>query len=92
MHWIYAFLLTPSPPLKTPERFFWKSISHKAEGMDEAMICSIKIQSESMRMTWNISLFTFCTICQFSKYDGFTVFVYNIYEIVCYRTSFLQPR
>ena len=25
----------------------------------EAIICSIKIRSENMKMTWNISLFTF---------------------------------
>ena len=29
------------------------------------MICSIKIQSENMKMTWNISLFPFGTIAIF---------------------------
>ena len=37
------------------------------------MICFIEIQSENMKLIWNISLFIFCMICNFSKYDGFTV-------------------
>ena len=37
------------------------------------MICFIKIQSENMKMTWNISLFTFCMICNFSRCDGLAV-------------------
>ena len=32
------------------------------------MICSIKIQSENMKMTWNISLITFYMISNFSKW------------------------
>ena len=32
------------------------------------MICSIKIQSENMEMTWNISLITFYMISNFSKW------------------------
>ena len=83
MHWIYHFYSFPSPPLKTPGRIFWKYVSPKMEGVEKAMICSIKIQLENMKMTWNISLFTFCMICNFSKCDGFTVFEYlsNIYQI-----------
>ena len=73
MHWIYHFYSYPSPPLKTPGRTFWKSFSPKTEEVEEAMICSIKIQSENMKMTWNISLFIFCMICNFSKCDGFIV-------------------
>ena len=46
-------------------RIVWKSVSTKIEGVDEAMICSIKIQSENMKMTWNISLFPFGTIAIF---------------------------
>ena len=45
------------------------------------MICSIKIQSEDMKMTWNISLFTSCMICDFSKCDDFTVLQLNISQI-----------
>ena len=37
------------------------------------MISSMKIQPENMKMTWNITLFAFCMICNFSKCDGFTV-------------------
>ena len=62
-----------SPPLKTPGRIFWKSVSPKTKGVEETMICFIKIQSENMNMTWNITLFIFCMICIFSKCDGFTV-------------------
>ena len=83
MHGIYHFYSFLSLPLKTPGRIFWKYVSPKTEGVEKAMICSIKIQSENMKMTWNISLFTFCMICNFSKCDGFTVFEYlsNIYQI-----------
>ena len=62
-----------SPSLKTPSRIFWKSVSPKTKGVEETMICFIKIQSENMKMTWNINLFIFCMICNFSKCDGFTV-------------------
>ena len=67
------FYSCPSPPHKTQCRIFWKSVSPKAEGVKEAMICSIEIQSENMKNTWNISLFVFCINGNFSKYDGFTV-------------------
>ena len=42
MHF-YSWL---SPPLKTPGSIFWKSVSPKTEGVEKAMIGSIKIQSE----------------------------------------------
>ena len=67
------FYLCPIPPLKTRGRIFWKSVSRKMEGVEEVMICSIKIQSENKKMTWTISLFTFCMISNFSKSDGFIV-------------------
>ena len=66
------FYSCPSHPLKTPGRIFWKSVSSKTKGLEETMTCFIKIQSENMEMTWNISLFVFCMICNFSKCDGFT--------------------
>ena len=59
------FYSIPSPPLKTPVRIFWKSVSLKTEGVEEAMICSIKIPSENMNMTWNISLFPFGMVAIF---------------------------
>ena len=37
------------------------------------MIYFIKIRSENMKMTWNINLFIFCMICNFSKCNVFTV-------------------
>ena len=58
----YSYL---SSPLKTPGRIFWKFISPKTERVEEAMICSIKIQSENIKMTWNISLFPFGMIAIF---------------------------
>ena len=67
------FYSYPSPPLKTPGRIFRKSVSPKTKGVRETMIYFINIQSENMKMTWNISLFTFCMIYNFSKWDGFTV-------------------
>ena len=61
MHGIYAFLLSfVSPQAKT-------------KGMEKNVICFIKIQSENMKMTWNIRLFIFCMIYNFPKCDGFTV-------------------
>ena len=66
-------ILASSPPLKTQGQFFWKSVSPKTKGVEEAMIYFIKIQSENMKMTWNISLFILCMICNFSECDGFTI-------------------
>ena len=59
------FYLCPGPPLKTPGRIFWKSVLPKTEEVEEAMICSAKIQSENMKMAWNISLFSFGMIAIF---------------------------
>ena len=67
------FYSCPSPPLKIPGSFFWKSVFPKTKRMEEAMVCFIKIQSENMKMTWKISLFIFCKNCNFCKCDGFTV-------------------
>ena len=67
------FYSCPSPPLKTQGSIFENLFPPKTEGLDEAMACSIKIQSENIKMTWNISLFTFCMVFNFSKCDGFTV-------------------
>ena len=62
-----------SPPLKTPGRIFWKSVSPKTKGLEETRIYFIKIQSEIMTMTWNINLFIFCKIFNFFKCYGFPV-------------------
>ena len=44
-----------------------------AESGGGTMICFIKIQSENVKMTWNIRFFMFCMICNFFKFDGFIV-------------------
>ena len=44
------------------------------KGVEETMICFIKIQSENMKMTWNIRFFIYCMTCIFFKYDGFLQF------------------
>ena len=45
----------------------------KNKGVEETMICFIKIQSEDVKMTWNFTLFIFCMIYSFSKCDDLTV-------------------
>ena len=62
---MYFFYSCPSPPLKTPGRIFKNLFPQKTGGVEEAMICSIKIQSKNMKMTWNISLFPFGMIVNF---------------------------
>ena len=41
--------------------------------LEKTMICFIKIQSDNMKMTWNIRLFILYMICNFFKRDGFIV-------------------
>ena len=60
------FYLCSSPPLKTPGRTFLKFVSLKTKWVEETMIFFIKIQTKNMKMTWNISLFILCVICNFS--------------------------
>ena len=71
MHWIYAFLLMPQ--FLSLGRIFWKSVCPKTKKVEKTMICFIKIQSENIKMTWNIRLFIFYMIYNFYKCDGFTV-------------------
>ena len=54
----------PAPHSKLPVEIF-ENVSPKTEGVEEAMICYVKIQSENMQMTWNISLFPFDMITIF---------------------------
>ena len=42
------------------------------KGVEEIMICFIKIQSENIKPTWSNRSFIFCIVCNFLKYDGFT--------------------
>ena len=51
------FYLCPCSPLKLQAAFFIK-----AKGVEKTMICFIKIQSENMKMTWEIGLFIFSLI------------------------------
>ena len=39
---------------------------HQQKGVEETMICFIKIELENIKMTWNIRLFIYCMICHFS--------------------------
>ena len=64
-HWIYAFLLMPQSPHSKLLVEFFENVSLKTEGVEEAMICSVKIRSENIRMTWNSSLFPFGMIAIF---------------------------
>ena len=74
------FTHAPVPHSKLHVEFF-QNVSPKPERVEKAIICSIKIQSENVKITLNISLFcmiglfcTFCMICSnFSKCKGFTV-------------------
>ena len=45
----------------------------KNKGVEETMICFIKIKSDDVQVTWNFILFTFFMIYNFSKCDGLTV-------------------
>ena len=69
------FTHAPVPHLKLQVQFFENLLPPRAtkKGMEGTMICFIKIQSENLKMTWNISLFIFYMIYNFSKCDGFTV-------------------
>ena len=59
------------------------------------MSCFVKIQSENIKMTWNINFFIFFMICNFSKCDDFTVLYIYIYHIAIIYLKFiacpLQP-
>ena len=69
---IFTHALVPHSKLQV--EFFENLFPLRRKGwMEETMICFIKIHSENMNMTWNISWFIFCTIFNFSKCDGFTV-------------------
>ena len=53
--------------------FFENLFPPTAEKSGGTMIYFIIIQSENMKITWNINLFIFCMICHVFKCDGFTV-------------------
>ena len=59
------FTHTLVPNSKLVVEFFENLFPPRQKGWEEAMICTIKIQSENMKMTWNISLFPFGMIAIF---------------------------
>ena len=67
------FAHAPVPHSKLQVEFFENLFPPNTKGVEETMICFIKIQSENMEMTWNIRLFICCMICNFAKRDGPTV-------------------
>ena len=86
MHWIssapphskLAPKFLPSHPRQneithSPDSIFSEICYPQQKGVKETKIYFIKVQSEKMKMTWNIRLFIFCMICNFFKCDGFTV-------------------
>ena len=59
------FTHAPVPHSKLQVEFFENLFPPKAEAVEEAMTCSVKIQPENMKMTWNINLFPFVMIAIF---------------------------
>ena len=72
---LWSFTHAPVLHSKLKVQFFENLFPPRAKnkGLKETMICFIKIQSENMKMIWNISLFICCMIYSFSKCDGFIV-------------------
>ena len=66
------FIHAPVPHSKLQVECF-ENLLPQDKRMEETMICLIKIQSENIKITWNISFFIFCMICNFSKCNGCTV-------------------
>ena len=56
------FSYSPVPHSKLLVDVFENLFPPRQKWWEEAMICSIKIQPENMKMTWNISLFPFDAI------------------------------
>ena len=72
----------PVPHSKLQVEFFEDLFPQSQKGLEETMICSVKIQSENRKMTWNISLFPFGTIAIFL--NVMTLQFCNQYQIVWY--------
>ena len=72
---LFIFILCPVLHSKLQVQLFENLFPPRArnKAVEETIICFIKIQSENMKMAWNISLFIFCMVYNFSKYDGLTV-------------------
>ena len=76
------FTNIPVPHSKLQVEFFENLFPPRQKGLEEAMICSVKIQSENMKMTWNISLFPFGMIAIFL--NVMTLQLCKQYQIVWY--------
>ena len=59
------FAHAPVPHSKLLVDVFENLFSRKQKRWEEAMICSVKIQSENMKMAWKVSLFPFGMIAIF---------------------------
>ena len=59
------FTQTPVPQSKLLVEFFENPFPPRRKELEEAMICSVKIQSENIKTTSNISLFPFGMIAIF---------------------------
>ena len=70
--------LSPHPRQRETTHSLRQHYFQQQKGVEETMIYFIRIQSENMKMTWNIRLFIFCMVCYFYS------FVNNIYHIVWY--------
>ena len=57
------FTHAPISHSKLLVEFFENLFPRRQKELEEAMICSVKIQSENMKMTLNISLFQFGVCC-----------------------------
>ena len=82
-HCIYVFFThAPVPHSKLQLEFFENLFPPRQKGLEEAMICSAKIQLENMKMTSNIGLFSFGVIAIFL--NVMTLQFYKQYQIVWY--------
>ena len=76
------FTHAPVPNSKLLVEFFENLFPPRQKEWEEAIICSIKIQSENIKMTWNISLFPFGMIAIFL--NVMTLQLCKQYQIVWY--------
>ena len=78
------------PHSKLLVKFFENLFPLRQKGLEEAIICSVKVQSESMKMTSNISLFPFGMIAIFLKVMTLQT-ISNSVVLSLIATSSLQP-
>ena len=98
MHWFEAFLLMslktrPQVLVITPYKQKESTHSPRQHSFKNVFPLTAergrggKIQSENLKMTWNIRFFIFCMIWNFFKYDGFIVL--QIISILEYGIDFV---